>query len=100
MAPGSGPVSETVKRLAAIRRAHGDDADGFYVGNPATHNYPATLAALAFARALNTRNVFSTASVDFLPRMFAAYHSFETGRCSRCLMWIGPTSCSSSGPLR
>jgi anaerobic selenocysteine-containing dehydrogenase len=65
-----------VKRLADIRRAHGDDAVAFYVGNPATHSYSATLAALAFARALNTRNVFSTASVDHLPHMFAAYHSF------------------------
>jgi anaerobic selenocysteine-containing dehydrogenase len=69
-------VAETVKRLADIRRAHGDDAVAFYVGNPATHSYSATLTALAFARALNTRNVFSTASVDYLPHMFAAYHSF------------------------
>jgi len=69
-------VAETVKRLADIRRTHGDDAVAFYVGNPATHSYSATLAALAFARALNTRNVFSTASVDFLPHTFAAYHSF------------------------
>jgi anaerobic selenocysteine-containing dehydrogenase len=45
-------------------------------GNPTTHSYSATLAALAFARALNTRNVFSTASVDYLPHTFAAYHSF------------------------
>ena len=69
-------VAETVQRLADIRRAHGDDAVAFYVGNPATHSYSATLAALAFARALHTRNVFSTASVDYLPHMFAAYHSF------------------------
>src|SRR6266508_3936728 len=46
--------AETVKRLADIRRAHGDDAVAFYVGNPALHSYSATLAALAFARALNT----------------------------------------------
>jgi anaerobic selenocysteine-containing dehydrogenase len=69
-------VAATVKRLADIRRAHGDDAVALYVGNPAAHSYSATLAALAFARALHTRNVFSTASVDHLPHMFAAYHSF------------------------
>jgi anaerobic selenocysteine-containing dehydrogenase len=69
-------VAETVKRLADIRRTHGDDAVAFYVGNPTTHSYSATLASLAFAGALNTRNVFSTASVDYLPHMFAAYHSF------------------------
>jgi anaerobic selenocysteine-containing dehydrogenase len=69
-------IAEAATRLADIRRAHGDDAVAFYVGNPVTHSYSATLASLAFARALNTRNVFSTASVDFLPHMFAAYHSF------------------------
>jgi anaerobic selenocysteine-containing dehydrogenase len=42
-------VSESVSRLAAIRRVHGNDAVAFYVGNPATHSYSATLAALAFA---------------------------------------------------
>ena len=66
-------VAETVQRLADIRGTYGDDAVAFYVGNPATHSYSATLAALAFARALNTRNVFSTASVDYLPHTFAAY---------------------------
>jgi anaerobic selenocysteine-containing dehydrogenase len=45
-------VAETAQRLADIRRAYGDDAVAFYVGNPATHSYSATLAALAFARAL------------------------------------------------
>ena len=40
-------VAETVQRLGDIRRAHGDDAVAFYVGNPATHSYSATLAALA-----------------------------------------------------
>jgi hypothetical protein len=69
-------VAETVQRLADIRRAHGDDAVAFYVGNPATHSYSATLAALAFAKALNTHNVFSTASVDYLPHTFAAYYNF------------------------
>jgi len=69
-------VAETVQRLAEVRRAYGDDAVAFYVGNPATHSYSATLASLAFARALNTRNVFSTASVDYLPHTFAAYHNF------------------------
>src|SRR4029450_6606073 len=69
-------VAETVQRLADIRRAHGDDAVAFYVGNPTTHSYSAPLPALAFARALNTHNVFSTASVDYLPHTFAAYHSF------------------------
>jgi anaerobic selenocysteine-containing dehydrogenase len=69
-------VAETVRRLTEVRRAYGDDAVAFYIGNPATHNYSATLAALAFARALNTRNVFSTASVDYLPHTFAAYHNF------------------------
>jgi anaerobic selenocysteine-containing dehydrogenase len=69
-------ISETVSRLAAIRRVHGDDAVAFYVGNPGTHSYSAVLATLAFARALNSRNVFSTASVDYLPHIFAAYHTF------------------------
>jgi anaerobic selenocysteine-containing dehydrogenase len=84
-------VAETVKRLADIRRAHGDDAVAFYVGNPATHSYSATLAALAFARALNTRNVFSTASVDYLP------HTLEAPATYRLAMPAWLCSSISSG---
>ncbi|MBD0339044.1 MAG: molybdopterin-dependent oxidoreductase [Thermoleophilia bacterium] len=69
-------LGEASARLGAIQRAHGDDAVGLYLGNPTTHGYSIALASLELAKALATRNLFSTASVDHLPHMFAAYHAF------------------------
>jgi anaerobic selenocysteine-containing dehydrogenase len=69
-------LAEAAERLAGVQRRHGDDAVALYMGNPTTHSYSATLAALELAKALNTRNVFSTASVDHLPHIFSSYHMF------------------------
>jgi len=69
-------LTEAAERLAGIQRQHGDDAVALYMGNPVTHDYAGTLAALELAKALGTRNVFSTASVDHLPHLFSAYHVF------------------------
>src|SRR5829696_525734 len=66
-------LREIGDRLDAVRRAHGDDAVAVYAGNPTTHNYSATLGLIALADALGTRSLFSTASVDHLPHMLAAY---------------------------
>jgi len=42
-------------RLAAIRKAHGPDAIGFYWGNPTGNNHGAVLMMDAFTKALGTR---------------------------------------------
>jgi anaerobic selenocysteine-containing dehydrogenase len=71
-------LAEAADRLARIQRAHGRDAVALYLGNPTAHSYSASFAALELAAALGTHNVYSTASVDHLPHMFAAYQVFGT----------------------
>ena len=61
------------KRLRAIRRVHGKDAVAFSQGNPVLHNYGASIYAQTLLPwALGTRNRFSSASVDNLPRMLVS----------------------------
>lgn len=60
-------IEENVKR---IRREHGPDALGVYVGNPTVHT-PALLLIPPFIHALGARQRFSATSVDQLPHMLA-----------------------------
>ena len=69
-------LAEASDRLARIQRRHGRDAVALYLGNPTVHSYSASFATLELAAALGTKNVYSTASVDHLPHMFAAYQMF------------------------
>lgn len=54
-------------RLAAIRRAHGNNAVAIYQGNPGVHNYGLATHSNYFLGLLKTRNRFSATSVDQLP---------------------------------
>jgi anaerobic selenocysteine-containing dehydrogenase len=69
-------LAEASERLGAIQLEHGTNAVAVYLGNPTVHSYSASFAALELVAALRTRNLYSTASVDHLPHMFAAYHMF------------------------
>jgi anaerobic selenocysteine-containing dehydrogenase len=60
------------EKLAAIITAHGNDAVGFYAGNPTVHNSGTLFSIPAFARVLKTRNAFSASSVDQLPAQLAS----------------------------
>jgi anaerobic selenocysteine-containing dehydrogenase len=60
-------------RLRVIRKAHGKDAVALSQGNPVLHNYGASIYAQTLLPwALGTRNRFSSASVDNLPRMLVS----------------------------
>lgn len=65
-------LTEVAERLVAIQRAHGNDAVAFYYGNPTAHSLGAMLLLFPFMDHLQTRNVFSSNSVDALPRMLAS----------------------------
>jgi anaerobic selenocysteine-containing dehydrogenase len=69
-------LSEAVAALAAIQRRHGRDAVALYRGNPVLHSYSASLAGISLAKALRTRNLYSTASVDHQPHLLAALQMF------------------------
>jgi anaerobic selenocysteine-containing dehydrogenase len=60
-------------RLADVQRRHGRDAVATYFGNPAAHSYSALLFYQMFVDAVGTRNRFSAASVDVLPRLLVSY---------------------------
>src|SRR6266540_3227555 len=61
------------ERLAAIRKQHGDNAVGVYLGNPNVHNYGSLTHGLTLLRELGTRNRFSATSVDQLPHQMISY---------------------------
>lgn len=63
-------------RLNAIRKDHGLDAVGLYIGNPTVHNYGILTFMGDLRRSLRSKNVFSATSVDQLPHQFVAHHVF------------------------
>ncbi len=64
------------QRLHAVRKRHGKNAIGAYLGNPNVHNHGAMIATLPFLRALGTQNRFSATSNDQLPHMLASLEMF------------------------
>ncbi len=62
-------------RLREIRRRHGRDAVGAYLGNPTAHS-SAVFAVEALKRILRSKNIFSAASVDQFPQYLAAHLMF------------------------
>jgi anaerobic selenocysteine-containing dehydrogenase len=100
-------MSAAADGLARVQRAHGRNSVALYLGNPTVHSYSASFATLELAAGLGTRNVYSTASVDHLPHMFAAYQMFgnrallpvpDLDRTSFLLI-IGANPLSSNGSL-
>ena len=65
-------IEENVKR---VRREHGPDAVGVYVGNPTVHT-PALVLIPPFIHAMGARQRFSATSVDQLPHMLANLEMF------------------------
>ncbi|HEV7241700.1 MAG TPA: molybdopterin-dependent oxidoreductase [Thermoanaerobaculia bacterium] len=61
------------ERLAAIQLQHGNDAVGFYVGNPSVHNIGTLFNVSQLARVLKSKSAFSATSVDQLPQQLASY---------------------------
>ena len=62
--------------LAAIQSTHGNNAVGFYAGNPSVHNIGTLFNVTQMARLLKTRNAFSATSVDQLPQQLASLLMF------------------------
>lgn len=61
--------------ISRVRRAHGDEAVGVYIGNPTVHNQGALLMGQALLSALGSRSRrFDANSQDANPRLFVALH--------------------------
>ncbi len=55
-------------RLMPIIAEHGNNAVGVYLGNPNVHNLAGMLYGRVFLKALRTRNIYTAATVDQMPK--------------------------------
>jgi len=60
------------RRLTDLRRQHGNDSVAIYIGNPSAHNVGLGMGLGVFAGQLGSRNLYSAASVDQLPKQLAS----------------------------
>lgn len=63
-------------RIAALIQKGGNNAVGFYAGNPSVHNVGTLMGIQHFARLLKTRSAFSASSVDQLPQQLTSLLMF------------------------
>jgi len=63
--------AEVDRLLTPILAAHGRDAVAIYLGNPNAHNFANTLSIRPLAKALGTKNVYTAATVDQMPKHVA-----------------------------
>ncbi len=64
------------ERIATLIRQHGNNAVGFYAGNPSVHNVGHLLGIQQLARLMKTRSAFSASSVDQLPQQLTSLLMF------------------------
>jgi anaerobic selenocysteine-containing dehydrogenase len=63
-------------KIAEIQTTHGNNAVGFYAGNPSVHNIGTLFNVPQLARALKTKSAFSATSVDQLPQQLTSLLMF------------------------
>lgn len=61
--------AEVGTRLRDIRQKHGNDAIGYYTGNPVIHDLGALLYQPLLLRALDTKSSFNSSAIDTLPKI-------------------------------
>jgi anaerobic selenocysteine-containing dehydrogenase len=64
------------EKIAALQKSHGNNAVGFYAGNPSVHNFGTLINVPLLARLLKTKSAFSATSVDQLPQQLASLLMF------------------------
>jgi len=60
--------AEVDARLGSVIESHGRDAVAIYIGNPSVHSLSATVVIPALLRALDSKNVYTAATVDQMPK--------------------------------
>ena len=64
------------ENIATLIQKHGNNAVGFYAGNPNVHNLGHLLGLHQLARLMKTRSAFSATSVDQLPQQLTSLLMF------------------------
>ncbi len=99
--------SLAAERFQAITRTHGADANALYVGNPTAHNPGGLLYTLSCAMALGTRSLFSSTTVDHMPKVLSTGLMFGDQSLipvpdldrTHYLLMLGANPCISGGSL-
>jgi anaerobic selenocysteine-containing dehydrogenase len=99
--------AEIARRLAPIQQAHGRDAVGLVVGNPAAHKIGLLSTIPRLAKGLGTRNIFTAATLDQMPRhvssglLFGHWMSVPVPDIARCdlLVVLGANPVVSNGSM-
>jgi anaerobic selenocysteine-containing dehydrogenase len=95
------------ERFQHIKQQHGANANALYVGNPTAHNPGGLLYTLSCAMALGTRSLFSSTTVDHMPKVLSTGLMFgdqslipvpDLDRTDYLLM-LGANPCISGGSL-
>jgi anaerobic selenocysteine-containing dehydrogenase len=95
------------ERLPAVIDAHGRDAVGVYVGNPAAHGLAPLLYGRVLLKAIGTRSIYSASTVDQRPKeisnglMYGAALSVAIPDVDRTrhLLMLGANPLASNGSL-
>ena len=99
--------AEIARRLAPLQQAHGRDAVGLVVGNPAAHKIGLLSTIPRLAKGLGTRNVFTAATLDQMPRhvssglLFGHWMTVPVPDIARCdlLVVLGANPVASNGSM-
>jgi anaerobic selenocysteine-containing dehydrogenase len=68
--------AEIERRLTPLIAEHGPNAVALYLGNPNVHSMSGMLYLRAFVKMLRSRNVFTAATVDQMPKHVSSGHMF------------------------
>lgn len=94
-------INEIGRELARLRKAHGPDAIGVYIGNPTAFNWALSVYSTGFLAGLGTRNFYNASSLDcqnkfaVAERMFGSYAVQPIPDLDRTELFI----CLGSNPL-
>jgi len=100
-------IAEACDRLNAIRKADGNDAVGFYFGNPLGHRPNLALYMAALAGALATRQTYWVGPIDQAPRLLSCLLMFGSSVYrpipdidrTMCMVIVGANPVVSNGSL-
>lgn len=65
-------IDYTAEKIVETQQQHGQNALGFYAGNPSVHNYGNLTHGPLLRRVVSTKNNFSATSLDQLPHQLIA----------------------------
>ena len=99
--------AEIARRLPAVQQVHGRNAVGLVAGNPSSHKASLMLYFSRLARGIGSRNIFSAATLDQIPRhlssglLFGQWMSVPVPDIARCdyLIVLGANPVASNGSM-